>query len=207
MKTLFTSIVLTAALAFSSVAQAGFISYELTDTLSEDIRDNGAYTLQTVNNELSIEYWLYDRLAMLRFNAENINYVFYKPFVDVSSNDAMNVTYSDNDVFDSFYEDIGVYEFYTFQSVDYIDYVFQVDEGYEFTELYFDNKSVFDDGVFTNNYATMYYDDFTVAGLDFQEVSLDDGSVDVPEPSTFGIFSLACFALVSRMRKRSNAKA
>ena len=205
MKTLFTSIVLTAALAFSSVAQAGFISYELTDTLSEDIRDNGAYTLQTVNNELSIEYWLYDRLAMLRFNAEDINYVFYTPFSDVSNNDFMNVTYSDSEVFSAVYEEFGVYEFYTFQSVDYIDYVFQIDDGYTFTGLDFESKNAVDDAVFTNDYATMYYEEFKVAELNFDLA--DTGSVDVPEPSSLGIFALAGFALVSRMRKRSNAKA
>ena len=210
MKTLFTSIVLTAALAFSSVAQAGFIELDLTTEMSNDIRNNGDYTLQTVNEDLSIEYWLQDNLAMLRFNADRINYVFYMPFLDYSMNDYVEYTYSDTKkTLSGYYEDIGTYEMVTDYNVDFIDYVFQIENGYEFTSLNFDDKSVLQDAIFTNRYQNMYYDTFSIAALDFQEVGADNGngSVDVPEPSSLGIFALAGFALVSRMRKRSNAKA
>lgn len=185
-----------AALVTSNIVNAGFVGLDLTDELSAEIRGNGAYTLQTVNNDLNIEYWLYDRLAMLRFNAENINYVFYTPFTDVSDNDFMNVTYSDSEVFSAVYEEFGVYEFYTFQSVDYIDYVFQIDDGYTFTGLDFESKNAVDDAVFTNDYATMYYEEFKVAELNFDLA--DTGSVDVPEPSSLGIFALAGLLMAGR---------
>lgn len=210
MKTLFTSIVLTAALAFSSMAQAGLIQYNLTDEMSSEIRTNGDYTLQNIEDGVSIEYWLYDQLAMLRFNAERINYIFYKPFVNSENYNFVSNVYNDRSkIASSYFEEEGYFEILTYNQVDYIDYVIQIDDAYEFNGLNFDGKSVLDDGFFTDKYKNLYFDTFSIAGLDFQEVGADNGngSVDVPEPSTFGIFSLACFALVSRMRKRSNAKA
>lgn len=143
-----------AALLASNIVNASFVSLDLTDELSAEIRGNGAYTLQTVNNELSIEYWLYDQLAMLRFSAEDINYIFYTPFVDGADNDLVNVTYSISEVYDGFYSDDSLYEIQTYQYVDYIDYVFKIDDGFSFTGLDFDNKEVWQDGVFTNRYAT-----------------------------------------------------
>ena len=186
-----------AALVASNIANASFVSLDLTDELSAEIRGNGAYTLQTVNNELSIEYWLYDQLAMLRFSAEDINYIFYTPFTDGEDNDLVNITHSVSDVFDAFYDDIDVYEFYTFQSVDYIDYVFKIDDGYSFTGLDFDSKDVLQDGVFTNNYATMYYEEFKAAALSFDVVGAAN-SIDVPEPSTLAVFGIAGLFLIRR---------
>lgn len=186
-----------AALVASNIVNASFVSLDLTDELSAEIRGNGAYTLQTVNNELSIEYWLYDQLAMLRFSAEKINYIFYTPFIDGADNDLVNVTYSISDVFDSFYSDISVYEFYTFQNVDYIDYVFKIDDGYSFSGLDFDNKEGSQDAVFTHDYETMYYEEFKVAALTFDVVGAAN-SVDVPEPSTFAVFGIAGLFLIRR---------
>lgn len=186
-----------AALVASNIANASFVSLDLTDELSAEIRGNGAYTLQTVNNELSIEYWLYDQLAMLRFSAESINYVFYRPFVDAADNDFMNAAYSTDQVFDAFHNDISAYEFYTFQNVDYIDYVFKIDDGYSFTGLDFESKDVLQDGVFTHNYATMYYEEFKAAALTF-DVAGAANSIDVPEPSTFAAFGIAGLLFVRR---------
>lgn len=186
-----------AALVASNIANASFLSLDLTDELSAEIRGNGAYTLQTVNNELSIEYWLYDQLAMLRFSAEDINYIFYTPFVDGADNDLVNVTYSISEVYDGFYSDDSLYEIQTYQYVDYIDYVFKIDDGFSFTGLDFDNKEVWQDGVFTNRYATMYYEEFKVAALTFDTVGAEN-SIDVPEPSTFVAFGIAGLLLVRR---------
>lgn len=186
-----------AALVASNIANASFVSLDLTDELSAEIRGNGAYTLQTVNNELSIEYWLYDQLAMLRFNAESINYIFYAPFTDGADNDLVNVTYSVSEVYNGFYSDISVYEIYTFQNVDYIDYVFKIDDGYSFTGLDFDSKDVLQDGVFTHDYATMYYEEFKAAALTF-DVAGAATSIDVPEPSTFAAFGIAGLFLIRR---------
>jgi len=186
-----------AALVASNIVNAGFVSLDLTDELSAEIRGNGAYTLQTVNNELSIEYWLHDQLAMLRFSAESINYIFYRPFVDAADNDFMNAAYSTNQVFDAFYDDISAYEIYTFQNVDYIDYVFKIDDGYSFIGLDFESKDVLQDGVFTHNYATMYYEEFKAAALIF-DVAGASNSIDVPEPSTFAAFGIAGLLLVRR---------
>ena len=204
MKTFISTIMLTAALAFSSVANAGFVSYSLTDAMSNDIRNNGAYTLQTVNNDLSIEYWLYDQLAMLRFSAESINYVFYTPFVDPADNELVKVNYSRDDVFDGFFTDFSAYEFNTFENVNYIDYVFQIDDNYSFTGLDFDSKNVFQDSVFANNYETMYYDNFKAAALEFDLV---DNPTNVPEPSSLAIFALAGLGMTAGMRKRRASKA
>lgn len=186
-----------AALIASNIANASFVSLDLTDELSAEIRGNGAYTLQTVNNELSIEYWLYDQLAMLRFSAEDINYIFYRPFVDGADNDLMNVTYSTSKVLSGFYDDISTYEILTDHSVNYIDYVFEIDDGYSFTGLDFDSKDVIQDAVFTNRYATMYYEEFKVAALTFDVVAVEN-SIDVPEPSTFAAFGIAGLLLVRR---------
>ncbi len=186
-----------AALVASNIANATFVSLDLTDELSAEIRGNGAYTLQTVNNELSIEYWLYDQLAMLRFSAESINYVYYTPFVDPADNEFVTANYSRDDVFDGFLTDFSAYEFNTFQNVDYIDYVFQIDDRYSFTGLDFDSKNVLQDAVFTNNYATMYYEEFKAAALTFDEAGAAN-SIDVPEPSTFAAFGIAGLLLVRR---------
>lgn len=186
-----------AALLASNIVNASFVSLDLTDELSAEIRGNGAYTLQTVNNELSIEYWLYDQLAMLRFSAEDINYIFYRPFVDGADNDLVNVTYSISEVYDGFYSDDSLYEILTYQNVDYIDYVFKIDDGFSFTGLDFDNKEVWQDAVFTNRYATMYYEEFKVAALTFDVVAAEN-SIDVPEPSTFAAFGIAGLLLVRR---------
>lgn len=192
-----------AALVASNIANAGFVSLDLTDELSAEIRGNGAYTLQTVNNELSIEYWLYDQLAMLRFSAENINYIYYTPFVDGADNNLVNVTYSISDVLDGFYSDISAYEILTDHDVDFIDYVFKIDDGYSFTGLDFDSKDVMQDGVFTNRYATMYVEEFKAAALIFDEAGAAN-SIDVPEPSTFAAFGIAGLLLVRR--RLSNKK-
>ena len=98
---------------------------------------------------------------------------------------------------DRFYSDDSLYEIQTYQYVDYIDYVFKIDDGFSFTGLDFDNKEVWQDGVFTNRYATMYYEEFKVAALTFDTVGAEN-SIDVPEPSTFVAFGIAGLLLVRR---------